>query len=649
MGFDMCGLAGFILTNAAADAESMRQSATAMARSLEHRGPDDLGVWVDASAGIAMGHARLSVVDLSDAGHQPMISTDGRWVLSYNGEIYNASSLRQDLVSAGVRFRGHSDSEVLVEACAAWGPAEAIIRADGMFAFAVWDRQERRLHLVRDRLGIKPLYWGRVDDVFLFGSELKSLRAYPHWTPRIDRDAVAAYMRLGYVPSPCSIYASIQQLEPAEHRQINADQTMTSDAYWSLRQTACDGSAPNDALDETEAVERLDELLKAAVSRRMISDVPVGAFLSGGIDSSMVVALMQSQKSDPVKTFTIGFEDAVHDESAHGAAVADHLKTDHTTWRITAAEAQEMIPRLPDMYDEPFGDSSQIPTHLVSTLARRHVTVALSGDGGDEMFAGYDRHARAEALWQRARRWPRPLRSVVASLAGRLGPSLLGSVGRATGSRRTQTAARRVARAAELIRGEDDGASLTRALVSVWPDPTSMVPGASEPTGVLFDTSLAKQLPSLADRMRLLDALTYLPGDLLTKVDRASMAVSLEVRVPLLDHRIAEFAFGLPRDLLIRQNRGKWILRRALSAYLPEKMFERPKMGFSVPMGRWLRGPLRDWAESLLETTALEADGLLNAAPIRSVWRRHLRGAGGYENQLWTVLMFQAWRQRWMG
>ncbi|MDX1566087.1 MAG: asparagine synthase C-terminal domain-containing protein, partial [Phycisphaeraceae bacterium] len=464
--------------------------------------------------------------------------------------------------------------------------------------------------------------------------------------PAVDPAAAAAYLRDGYVPAPHTIYRSTWKRRPGEWISVGLDGTHRRRLYWDLRTIATQGVAAPTELSDQEAQQRLDELVGESVLRRTLSDVPLGAFLSGGIDSSLVAALLQHRRSERLKTFCIGFEESAFDESVHARRVAERLGTDHTEHRITTTEARDVVPKLAQMYDEPFGDSSQIPTHLVSVLARRHVTVALSGDGGDELFAGYDRHRRAEAVWDRLQHLPRSMRRMAAVVARGLGPKLLGPAARVSGSRALQTASRRVRRAADLLAAEE-GTALPLALISQWPDPAALVPGAAESRGLFFDQELCDQVPHLADRMRLLDALAYLPGDLLTKVDRASMAVGLEVRVPLLDHRVVEFAFGLPRRLLIREGRGKWILRRVLSRYLPGEWFERPKQGFAVPVGAWLRGPLRDWAESMLDEQALSADGLLDPKPIRAAWAAHRRGEGGLDGPLWTVLMLQAWRARW--
>ena len=642
----MCGLAGFILKTETRDADSMRRQAEAMAQSLRHRGPDGEGVWVDAAAGAALAHRRLSVIDLSEAGAQPMVSADGRWVIAYNGEVYNAPDLRRDLEAEGVGFRGRSDTEVLLEACARWGLSRTLDRLEGMFAFALWDQTDRRLHLVGDRLGIKPLYWSTEGQRILFGSELKALQAYSGWSASLDSAAAAAYLRYGYVPAPQTIYRSTWKLRPGEWISFGLDGTLQRRLYWDLRRLATEGLVAPLDLSDQEAEQRLDALIGESVLRRTLSDVPLGAFVSGGIDSSLVAAVLQDRRPETLSTFCIGFEESAFDESAHARRVAERLGTDHTEHRITAAEARQVVPKLAEMYDEPFGDSSQIPTHLVSVLARRHVTVVLSGDGGDELFAGYDRHRRAEAVWDRLQHLPRSMRRMAAVVARGLGPKLLGPAARVSGSRALQSASRRVRRAADLLAAEE-GTALPLALISQWPDPHALVPGADEHRGLFFDQALCDQVPHLADRMRLLDAMAYLPGDLLTKVDRASMSVGLEVRVPLLDHRIAEFAFALPRRLLIREGHGKWILRRVLSRYLPGEWFERPKQGFAVPVGAWLRGPLRDWAESLLDEKTLSADGLLNPKPIRAAWAAHRRGEGGLDGPLWTVLMLQAWRARW--
>ncbi len=642
----MCGIAGYIDLKTSTSEEVLERHALAMAGAMVRRGPDDQGAWTDAQAGVALAQARLSIIDLSEAGHQPMVSHNGRYVIVYNGEVYNAEDLRAHL--DGVDWRGHSDTEVILEACARWGLTVTLEKLIGMFAFALWDREERTLSLVRDRFGIKPLYWGEVDGKFLFASELKALMALKGWTRRIDRNALASYMRFNYVPAPQSIFQGLHKLQPGHILTFHAGRgAVDIERYWNVRAIAAAGARNPLKLDDAQAEDELDRLVRDAVKRRMVADVPLGAFLSGGIDSSTVVAAMQAQSVRAVKTFTIGFDVEGYDESAHAAAIAKHLGTDHTELRVTPQHALDVVPDLATWYDEPFADSSQIPTFLISKLAREHVTVSLSGDGGDELFAGYERHKWGEALWRRTGWLPRPAARLGAA-ALRLPPDALWRGVNAILPHRLKVShpALKAHKLADVLALSDPQA-LYRRLVTAWDDPNALVPGAHEPHGLEWDTTLARDIPGVMEQMQVLDALTYLPDDILTKVDRASMAVSLEARVPLLDHRIAEFAFGLPRSLRHRGGQGKWLLRKVLARYVPPSLFERPKMGFGIPVGPWLRGPLRDWAENLLSVEALEDGGYLASAPIRKTWAEHLSGRADWTTHLWTVLMFQAWRERW--
>ena len=643
----MCGIVGFIGEPGALGAEAMERLAARMAARLESRGPDDAGTWVSPAAGIAIGHRRLAVIDLTAAGHQPMVSASGRSVLAYNGEVYNFAGIRRDLEAEGRRFRGGSDTEVVLEACEAWGVERAVSSFVGMFAFALWDTRARRLTLVRDRLGIKPLYWGRSGGVLFFGSQPKAFCDHPAWRPAVDRDALAAYLRHAYVPAPHSIFTGIETLEPGSLVEIDADGTESRHRYWNLREIAHDAVRERAALDDDTAVERLDGLLRDAVKRRMIADVPLGVFLSGGIDSSTVLALMQAQSARPVKSFTIGFDEAGYDEARDAKQVARHLGTDHTELYVAPDDALAMIPRLASWYDEPFADSSQIPTCLVSEMTRRHATVALSGDGGDEVFAGYNRHVRAAALWRRVGVWPRPLRAALASLLRAVPPSAWDCLFQAAPYSLRQPQAGGKAHKFAAVLSAPDQDALYRRLVSQWDNPDVLVRDGREPRGVLWDATLRRDFTDITERMQLLDAVTYLPDDILAKVDRASMAVGLEARVPLLDHRVVEFAWRLPPAMKVRNGQGKWLLRQVLRRYVPEKLTGRPKMGFGVPIDRWLRGPLRDWAESLLAEERLRESGYLEPAPIRRAWAEHLSGRRNLQHQLWCVLMFEAWRETW--
>jgi asparagine synthase (glutamine-hydrolysing) len=627
-----------------------------MADQLVHRGPDDSGVWVDAEAGIALGFRRLAIVDLSPAGHQPMTSSDGRHVIVFNGEVYNFGELRKDLESRGHTFRGHSDTEVMLEAVSEWGLEAAVKRFIGMFAFALWDRRERMLHLVRDRLGIKPLYYGLMAGTFLFASELKALRVHPDFVPEINRGALALYLRYGYMPQPYSIYQGIWKLPPGHILSLRAraptplDLSRTA-SYWSAKEVYENGAANPFRGKEGEAIEELDRLLRDSVRLRMIADVPLGAFLSGGIDSSTVVALMQAQSNRPVKTFTIGFHAPEFNEAAHAKMVAAHLGTEHTELYVTPSEAMDVIPKLPTLYDEPFADSSQIPTYLVSALTRRHVTVSLSGDGGDELFGGYQRYSNAPQFWETARRFPHFIRKALARfirvckpatydrLIGGLGPLLPRLA-------RPSSVGERMYRLAEVmtVRNPEE---LYRHLVSYWELPTEVVLNVKEPLTLLTQSSEWVRVDEIAQRMMFLDLATYLPDDILAKLDRASMGVSLEARVPILDHRVVEFAARVPLSMKIYSGQGKWLLRQVLYRYVPRELVERPKMGFSVPIEDWLRGPLRHWAEGLLNQDRLRREGFFRPEPIGELWAEHLSGQRNWQGHLWNVLMFQAWREKW--
>jgi asparagine synthase (glutamine-hydrolysing) len=640
----MCGIAGVLDMTSSRD--ELERNALAMANSLAHRGPDDRGLWSDPEAGVTLTHRRLSIVDLSPTGHQPMISANGRFIVTYNGEIYNFQELRPELEARGVKFRGHSDTEVMLEAFAAYGVEATVKRLIGMFTIGVWDRYERSLKLVRDRLGIKPLYWAKFGRLFLFGSELKALRAYPGWTPRINRSAVASFMRHNYVPAPHSIYQGANKLEPGSILTLPWNGEPRMERYWDARALASAGLANRLQADDTELTDRLEALLRDAVSRRMVADVPVGAFLSGGIDSSTVVALMKAANAGPVRTYTIGFELANFDEAKHSAAVARHLGTDHTELTVTAKEALDVIPQLPNIYDEPFADSSQIPTYLVSAMTRKHVTVALSGDGGDELFAGYTRYRRASQIWRGLSILPHQLRQGIAAsivsvsadrwsrllsfLPARMRPFPIGDT---------------LHKLATVL-GLPDANAIYRRLATHW-EPAEVMPGVEELRGILWDRELAKEIPGFLEQMQLMDLVTYLPDDILTKVDRASMAVALEARVPLLDHRVVEFAWRLPQTAKIRRGSPKWLLRQVLCRHVPKHLIDRPKMGFGIPLGEWLRGPLRDWAEDLLAERRLREADLLDASRVRQCWQEHLDGRRNWQYLIWDVLMLEMWRERW--
>ncbi|WP_448203398.1 asparagine synthase (glutamine-hydrolyzing) [Azospirillum sp. sgz302134] len=647
----MCGFCGFLAESDrrpafGPEAGAFEAVARRMADTIAHRGPDGEAVWADEAAGIALGHRRLAIVDLSPLGRQPMESADGRWVIAYNGEIYNFQDLRAELESAGHRFRGHSDTEVLLEGCAAWGVERTVKRLVGIFAFALWDRRDRVLYLVRDHLGVKPLYWARMNGTLLFGSQPKALRAHPAFAAEIDRDALAAYMRFSYVPAPHSVYKGVSKLEPGTLLTVRPGREPERTVYWDAGTAARAGIDDRLSLSDADATDALESLLKDAVGRQMMADVPLGAFLSGGIDSSTVVALMQAQSDRPVRTFTIGFGEGDYDEAAHARAVATHLGTEHTDLRVDAGHALDSIPRLADWYDEPFADSSQIPTLLVSEMTRRSVTVALSGDGGDELFAGYNRYFWGPAVWRRMASVPAGLRRGAAGLIRAVRPQSWDALAALVpASRRPRQPGDKLHKLAGVL-GAGDPDALYRRLVSQWDEPETLVRHGREPRGLLWSEGSAA-ISDFVERMQYLDTVTYLPDDILAKVDRASMGVSLEARVPLLDHRVVEFAWRVPLSQKIRDGKGKWLLRQVLYRHVPRDLVERPKSGFAVPIDSWLRGPLRDWAEDLLDESRLRADGFFDPAPIRARWAEHLEGTRNNQHQLWSVLMFQAWNQRW--
>lgn len=645
----MCGIAGFFEPEGFSDERAL-DLLTSMTSCLAHRGPDDSGVWTDAAQGIALGHRRLSILDLSPLGHQPMLSRDGRFVIVYNGEIYNHHDLRDELAALGHAFRGHSDTEVLVTALVQWGLRSTLQRCNGMFAFAAWDRAERRLHLARDRAGEKPLYYGTHGGTFYFASELKSLRAHDRFRGEIDRDSLRLFLRHNCVPAPFSIYAGIAKLPPGTFLSIGAEDVANRpvpESYWSWREVAERAARDPFTGDAREAVDALDELLRDAVKIRMEADVPLGAFLSGGVDSSTIVALMQAQSSERVRSFTIGFHEQGYDEAVHARAVARYLGTDHTELYVTPGEALAVIPRLPKLYDEPFSDSSQVPTFLVSELARRHVTVSLSGDAGDELFGGYDRYMATDSLWGKLNRIPLPLRRLAAAGLNGVSPrrwnQLLGPFYSLLPSRvRQYSPGARMHQIGELLRMKEPTEVYTR-LTSHWRGAEDVVLGSQERATVVTDRSRWASVDELSHQLMYLDSITYLPDDILVKVDRASMGVSLESRVPLLDHRVIELAWRLPLSLKMRNGRGKWVLRQVLDRYVPRTLIERPKMGFGVPIHTWLRGPLRDWAEALLDEKRLREEGYFQPEPIRTRWAEHLSGNYDRHYDLWDVLMFQAW------
>jgi asparagine synthase (glutamine-hydrolysing) len=646
----MCGIAGVVGGSARGHRATLEATALQMANMLKHRGPDGFGVWCDESAGVALSHRRVAVLDLSQDGHQPMQSHCGRYVLTYNGEVYNFRSLRRALIGAGHRFRGTSDTEVLLASIVEWGLAGALGRINGVFAFGVWDREKATLHLVRDRLGEKPLYYAQAGEDFVFGSEIGALRAHTGFSHELDPAAVSLYLRFGFVPTPFSIFAGVRKLPPGAMLTVGLSRVKEApepEHYWDLRTVVENGIAERFRGTPEEATNELEDLLRDAVGLRAHADVPVGAFLSGGIDSSAIVALMQ--ETGVAKTFTIAMPDAGFDESQDARAVARHLGTDHTEVQFGVDDALRLIARLPEIYDEPFGDPSQLPTLLLAATARRDVTVGLSGDGGDECFGGYNRHIFGSRVVRWANRVPRVLRvaganaldsrdadtwnTVIARLARYLP---LSQVVRSPGEK--------IQKLADVLRLERPDL-LYMLLVSVWRNPSEIMPWTNEPSSLATDPLRWPQLQDPVEQMMFVDTAMALPDDMLTKFDRACMSVGLEARAPLLDHRVVEFSWRLPMSMKIRNNEGKWLLRQVLYRHVPRNLVERPKMGFDPPIGAWLRGPLRDWAENLLDRRRITEEGLLDPGPIRRAWEQHMTGRRNCDYKLWCVLMLEAWME----
>ncbi len=647
----MCGIAGFVGSSGAMR-DALAAAINPMVASLAHRGPDGQGIWIDEGTGVALGHRRLAILDLSAQGAQPMRSADGRFTIAYNGEIYNHEELRRDLDALGAvpHWRGHSDTEVMLAAIAHWGLSSAITRFVGMFAFALWDARERALHLARDRLGEKPLYYGRMRKSLLFGSELKALRRHPEWRGTIDRRALALFIRHGYVPAPLSIYDGIRKVVPGTILTFASPaHEPVCHTYWSASKIAQRAQAEQFTGSDEDACEALDRLLRQATREQMVADVPVGAFLSGGIDSSCVTALMQAQNQNPVRTFTIGFEEREYNEAEYARRVATHLGTDHTELFVTARDALAVIPKLASIYDEPFADSSQIPTFLVSQLTRQHVTVSLSGDGGDELFGGYTRYLRALTIRRSLHRLPPAVRGALRralmttsteALDLALAPLRMIAPARykrrLTGNFLQQVASRTLV---------NDVDQLYLQLMSHWQNPLEVTLAEAEAATVLNDPSMRPQVDDFLSRMMVLDLLSYLPDDLLVKVDRASMAVGLESRAPFLDHRVVEFALRLPPSMKVRGREGKWLLRKLLDRYVPRPLVDRPKMGFAVPLAQWLRGPLRDWATGMLDPVRIAREGYFRPQTVAQYWGDHLLGVADHSARLWNLLVFQAWHE----
>ena len=643
----MCGIAGFIdyrgIDASKADALGHR-----MAKAIIHRGPDDQGVWVDDSNGVVLAHRRLSIIDLSAKGHQPMSSANGRYVVVFNGEVYNHLLLRSQLESQGLapQWRGHSDTETILALIEAYGLETSLQKMLGMFALALWDKEERALFLARDRIGEKPLYYGTQGEVSFFASELKSLRRHPAFRPEINRDALCLYLRHNYIPQPYCIYNDIFKL-PAGHLIKLATGELPK-PYWSLDNVVFDNTACHSFSDE-EMLNNLDEVLKRAVGSQMQADVPLGAFLSGGVDSSLIVALMQEQSTRPVKSFCIGFDNAEFDEAPYAKAVAAQIGTDHNELYVSSKQAQDVIPKLPHLYDEPFSDSSQIPTYLVSKIAKEHVTVSLSGDAGDELFGGYNRYHMGVDIYKKISLMPPPLRRLMSGSITAISPDMWNSLLMPINlllphKYRHKNIGDRLHKLSKVF-GVQSEEALYRILISHWSEPEEIIYGGREPETIISAPGARVRSLPFSSRMMYLDMLSYLPDDILVKVDRAAMGVSLETRIPFLDHRVIEAAWQLPMHLKIRNGTGKFCLRQLLYRRVPKSLIERPKMGFGVPLSDWLREPLRDWAETLLDENRLKQSGYFNTDKIRSVWSEHISGKRNWHYYLWDILMFEAWRE----
>jgi asparagine synthase (glutamine-hydrolysing) len=641
----MCGIAGFMGTSEL-ELRHWKQICDDMAFALKERGPDQGDVWRDSDVPIAFAHRRLSIIDLSEAGKQPMSTPDGRFTVTLNGEIYNHSVLRNELQRHGHTFRGRSDTEVLLAAIAQWGLGIALQKAVGMFAFALWDRTTRTLNLVRDRLGEKPLYYGWQGNTFLFGSSLKALKQHPSFLGRLDLDALAQFLQHSYVPAPHSIYRGISKLQPGTVLSLRyGDRETRCSNYWSAHLIAQMGQRDTFEGNDLEAEEELDRLMHQSIAGQMMADVPIGALLSGGIDSSAVVALMQARSTRPINTFTVGFREPEFDEAAHAKAVAGRIGSKHHELYVTAAQALDVIPRLPDLYDEPFADASQVPTFLIAQLARSEVTVALSGDGGDELFGGYNRYLAANQILRRRDSIPHSVRKVVATALAFVQPRLWQTLHKMSLQRPAQFV-EKAGKALDFLSAASPQTAY-ESVVSRWPDAINVVIGVEDTRKSLYRDREEQCFRDVEHLMMYLDLRTYLPDDVLVKIDRAAMGIGLETRVPFLDHRLVEFAWRLPLNLKLRHGKGKWILRKVLNRYIPGHLFERPKKGFSVPIDAWLRGPLRPWAERLLDKERLTRDGIVHPEPIRAKWHEHLSGKQNWQDQLWNVLMLQIWLERW--
>ena len=650
---NVCGIAGLLDLGGGTSNERLHELCLAMTEQMVHRGPDDRGVWTEQEAGIALGQQRLAIIDLAPTGHQPMMSRDERFVVTYNGEIYNHRELRVQLEASGRSFIGHSDTQVITEGATTWGLEGMLGGLNGMFAIALWDRQTRVLHLARDRMGEKPLYYGRFGRWVLFGSELKALVAHPYWEPRLDSTAANLFFTYNYVPAPRTIFEGVYKLPPGHFLSIKCDAAKPLPEprpYWSLHEVARRGLAEPLRSDPNAAIKELDVLLSDAVQMRMESDVPLGALLSGGIDSSLIVAMMQRSARQPVKTFSVGFNEKGYDESTHARNVAEFLGTEHQEFRVTPKDALEVVPALPTMYDEPFADSSQIPTHLIAKLAREHVTVALSGDAGDECFTGYHRYGWGETLWARFGWIPAPLRRWLAGLLRSFSPAQFDVVFRTLAhvlpkSMHYSNPGDRIHKLLGVIGSANKEALYDSLLTNLSGHVSPAVRGAKRGFG---GTDAQPAIEDFVAWMVALDMQVYLPDDILVKVDRATMATSLESRAPFLDHRVVEFSWRLPKDYKLRGTVGKWITRELLYQYVPKTIVDRPKQGFSVPLDNWLRGPLREWADDLMQPGSLADTGAIDVAHVAQRWHEHISGRRNWGHFLWSILMFESWRRTYL-
>ena len=644
----MCGIAGFIDFRRF-DLAEHTATAAKMGAAIAHRGPDSSDVWTDESSKVCFIHRRLAIIDLSEAGHQPMSSASGRYVLVFNGEIYNHTQLRAELDKCELApaWRGHSDTETLLASIDAYGLESTLKKLVGMFSLALYDQKTQQVYLARDRMGEKPLYYGQQGPLFFFASELKAIKAHPEFVATVDRSSLCSYLRHNYIPAPHSIYQGIRKLPPGCFVRLGEGEVPKS--YWSFDDAVTSGMANRFEGDDEAVLDQLDVLLKFAVGQQMQSDVPLGAFLSGGVDSSLIVALMQEQLVNKVRTFSIGFEEKQFDEAPFARAVAGHIGTDHTELYVTGNQALDVIPSLPYLYDEPFSDSSQIPTYLVSKMAKEHVTVSLSGDAGDELFGGYNRYNWGQSIWNKLKPVPQPLRAALGSLVTTIPPKAMNAVLHPILSVLPQKFRQgnmgdKIHKAASVL-GVSNPMELYLQLISHWTSPSDMVIGGVEPNTVLRHVATPPSNLNFEQAMMWLDSFTYLPDDILVKVDRAAMGVSLETRVPFLDHRVVEAAWRLPTEMRIRNGEGKWALRQLLYKRVPRTLIERPKTGFGIPLDGWLRGPLRDWAEGLLDETRLKNAGYFKVSPIRKKWQEHLSGRCNWHYHLWDILMFEAWRE----